>query len=108
MVFKGQWQDHYHRGRIARNRQYILQTRLAPKVIALIHHIMARNDVEIVALSSGIWNRGWKMFTERFDKSWSLTDCISFEVMPDREVTEALAADSHFRQAGFHALLLDS
>jgi predicted nucleic acid-binding protein len=87
MVVKGQWQDHYHGSRIARNRQYILQTGLAP---------------------SGIWSRGWKMFTERLDKSWSLTDCISFEVMHERGVTEALAADSHFRQAGFHALLLDS
>jgi uncharacterized protein len=47
------------------------------------------------------------LYGERLDKSWSLTDCISFEAMRERGLTLALAADSHFRQAGFEALLLD-
>jgi len=36
---------------------------------------------------------------------WPLTDCISFVVMPDHQLTEALIADRHFEQAGFKALL---
>lgn len=36
---------------------------------------------------------------------WSLTDCISFEVMGEFGLTEALTADHHFEQAGFRALL---
>jgi predicted nucleic acid-binding protein len=36
---------------------------------------------------------------------WSLTDCISFVVMQDRQITGALTADHHFEQAGFTALL---
>ena len=78
------------------------------KVIALINHIMARDDIEVVPSSSPTWGRGWKLFGDRLDKSWSLTDCISFDVMQERGLTEALAADSHFRQAGFNALLLDA
>ncbi len=39
------------------------------------------------------------------DKDWSLTDCISFVVMHERGITEALTADHHFEQAGFVALL---
>jgi uncharacterized protein len=39
------------------------------------------------------------------DKSWSLTDCISFAVMNDRGITRAMAYDHHFEQAGFEALL---
>jgi predicted nucleic acid-binding protein len=78
------------------------------KVIALINHIMARADIEVVPSSSPTWGRGWKLFGDRLDKSWSLTDCISFDVMQERGLTEALAADSHFRQAGFSALLLDA
>jgi hypothetical protein len=35
----------------------------------------------------------------------SLTDCISFVVMKDAGMTEALTGDHHFAQAGFRALL---
>ena len=41
----------------------------------------------------------------RPDKEWSLTDCISFVLMRERSVHEALAYDHHFEQAGFVALL---
>jgi len=41
----------------------------------------------------------------RLDKDWSLTDCTSFIVMQDRNVTDALTADHHFDHAGFNALL---
>jgi hypothetical protein len=37
----------------------------------------------------------------RDDKTWSFTDCISFEIMCRREIAIALSADRHFRQAGF-------
>jgi predicted nucleic acid-binding protein len=39
------------------------------------------------------------------DKPWGLTDCLSFIVMQERGITEALTADEHFRQAGFVPLL---
>jgi hypothetical protein len=41
----------------------------------------------------------------RRDKDWPLTDCISFVVMADEEITDALTGDRHFEQAGFVALL---
>jgi predicted nucleic acid-binding protein len=41
------------------------------------------------------------------DKEWSLTDCLSFVVMQQRGLTEALTPDEHFVQAGFKALLRD-
>ena len=77
------------------------------KVIALINHVKARGDIEVLPCSGAIWDCGWKLFSDRLDKSGSLTDSISFEVMRERGLTEALSADSHFRQAGFQALLLD-
>jgi hypothetical protein len=46
---------------------------------------------------------GW--LRDRPDKDWSLTDCISFVVMEDENIKEALTADHHFEQAGFVALL---
>jgi predicted nucleic acid-binding protein len=47
------------------------------------------------------------MYRDRPDKAWSLTDCISFEVMREAGLTDALTADEHFRQAGFRAVLLE-
>jgi predicted nucleic acid-binding protein len=59
----------------------------------------------VVAEVEPWWSRGLALYGRRPDKSWSLTDCISFEVMSDRGITEALTGDHHFAQAGFQALL---
>jgi len=45
------------------------------------------------------------LYGQRPDKHWSFIDCISFEMMRDVGVTDALTTDHHFTQAGFHALL---
>lgn len=73
----------------------------------LIDHISHRSDVSIVDLSPKLWHRGWELYRNRSDKSWSLTDCISFIVMQDAGLVDSLTADEHFRQAGFRAVLLD-
>ena len=52
-----------------------------------------------------IYQDGYDLFAARPDKDWSLTDCISFVVMKDRGITEALTGAHHFEQAGFVALL---
>ena len=46
------------------------------------------------------------LFARRPDKHWSLTYCISFVVMTERRLTDALTGDHHFEQAGYRALLL--
>ena len=60
---------------------------------------------EIVPADRAMLERGLEYYHARPDKEWSLTDCVSFLVMTDRELTEALTADHHFEQAGFAALL---
>lgn len=62
-------------------------------------------EVTIVPASSDLWQRGAALFAARPGKNWSLTDCISFVVMQERGITDALTADHHFEQAGFVALL---
>lgn len=52
--------------------------------------------------------RSLALYGHRHDKSWSLTDCISFEVMAERGIRAALTGDHHFIQAGFQALLQTS
>jgi predicted nucleic acid-binding protein len=51
------------------------------------------------------FDQGFDLYERRSDKSWSLTDCISFAIMQQEGLTEALTADHHFEQAGFTILL---
>jgi predicted nucleic acid-binding protein len=63
--------------------------------------------VEIVPLTEELYGRAFGLYRDRADKEWGMTDCVSFVVMRERGLTEALTADEHFRQAGFAALLRD-
>jgi predicted nucleic acid-binding protein len=62
-------------------------------------------NLEVVPASAELTDRGAKLFGERPDKEWSLTDCISFVVMSERGLTDALTAERDFEQAGLRALL---
>lgn len=61
--------------------------------------------VEVEPASRALFDAGLGLYRQRADKGWSLTDCISFVVMQDRKMTDALTGDHHFEQAGFRALL---
>ena len=61
--------------------------------------------VEIVPASEDLYRRAFEIYRERVDKEWGLIDCMSFVVMNDHELSDALTADNHFRQAGFRVLL---
>ena len=64
-------------------------------------------NVAVIPASDDWFIRGLRLYQDRPDKEWSLTDCISFLVMKDLGLQEALTADHHFEQAGFTALLKD-
>lgn len=59
----------------------------------------------IVPTTDELFEAGLELYLDRPDKNWSLTDCISFVVMQEHGITEALTGDRHFEQAGFVALL---
>lgn len=61
----------------------------------------------IIEATHDLFERGLDLYCNRLDKEWSLTDCISFEVMREHGVTEALTGDRHFAQAGFIPLLTE-
>ena len=64
-------------------------------------------ELSPAAVEPALWEGGWELYRNRPDKAWSLTDCISFLVMQQGGLTDALTADEHFRQAGFRAVLLE-
>jgi uncharacterized protein len=73
--------------------------------LELIDQLIADKSVTIVPPTNELFHRGLELFRRRSDKRWSLTDCISFVVMRQHGLLEALTADRHFEQAGFVALL---
>lgn len=72
--------------------------------LALIRALQKDPFTEIVPATPDLFDRGLDLYARRPDKTWSLTDCISFVVMTERGLTEALTGDRHFEQAGFQAL----
>jgi len=62
----------------------------------------------VVPWDERVYAAALALFRDRPDKAWSLTDCMSFIVMRDRWITDALTSDDHFRQAGFQPLLRNS
>ena len=76
-----------------------------PVFAALLERLLADAAVTIVPPSQELFERGVELFNDRPDKGWSLTDCISFVVMDQRRLMDALTADHHFEQAGFNVLL---
>ena len=61
--------------------------------------------VNIISVNSELFSRAFKLYLSRMDKDWGLTDCISFVVMKDVKMKEALTTDHHFEQAGFVRLM---
>ena len=59
----------------------------------------------IVPASRQLLEDGMHLYRYRRDKDWPLTDCISFVLMEDEGIRDALTGDQHFEQAGFTALL---
>lgn len=73
--------------------------------LAVLAGIRASPRTRIIPLDSRLLQRGLDLLADRPDKNRSLTDCISFVVMQDEGITEALIGDGQFEQAGFKALL---
>ena len=78
---------------------------MARGLIEAVRESVEAGVAEIVHVDESLWLQGWRLFVERPDKDWSLTDCISFVVMREREITKAFTSDHHFEQAGFIRLL---
>ena len=76
--------------------------------IAAESYLRVRADlrIEVVPIQHELMRSAVELYHGRPDKRWSLTDCISFVVMGQRAMTEALTTDRDFEQAGMKALML--
>ncbi len=78
---------------------------LRPRFVELALSVVSNPAVTVLPADEDGFQRGFELYQQRPDRKWSLTDCISFLVMQEHGITEALTADHHFTQAGFQVLL---
>jgi uncharacterized protein len=71
----------------------------------MVQRLRTNRDVIIVPQTSEQFESALRRYKQAADKSWSLTDCASFQVMEAERIQAALTHDQHFAQAGFETLL---
>ncbi|MCK5118750.1 MAG: type II toxin-antitoxin system VapC family toxin [Candidatus Latescibacteria bacterium] len=67
--------------------------------------IRATQTVQIIHVTEDLEEEAWELFKHYSDKLFSFTDCTSFVVMRQWNLTEAFTNDHHFEQMGFTILL---
>jgi predicted nucleic acid-binding protein len=72
---------------------------------SMVEKLRHNRDVIIVPQTSEQFQRALRRYQQAADKSWSLTDCASFQVIEAERIQAALTHDQHFAQAGFETLL---
>jgi predicted nucleic acid-binding protein len=75
------------------------------KLARLLELVASTPDIEVLPPTVEQFRAGAVLHASRADKRWSLTGCITFFVMKDRGLVDALTTDYHFEQAGFRALM---
>lgn len=78
--------------------------KMRQSVIERIQDILENDYVQVIPQSHDTFLAGLELYRQRFDKQYSLTDCISMQTMKQLEITEVLTHDRHFKQEGFTIL----
>lgn len=71
-----------------------------------IERVYKTANTKIAALTRKLVKRALELYGKRHDKAWGLTDCISFVLMQEEGLSDALTMDHHFEQAGFRIMLI--
>ena len=77
------------------------------KVVNFIRQCYQTKNMRIVNITTELFEQGLILYESRLDKTWGLVDCLSFIVMQQQGLIDAVTSDQHFIQAGFRALLLE-
>ena len=71
----------------------------------MVRTILANPNVKVVPQTRDSFLKGLTLYENRGDKEYSLTDCISMNVMKAESLVEVLTNDRHFEQEGFTVLI---
>ena len=74
------------------------------EAVLLVDEWLNDPSVRVVEDTHGLFLDGLSLYRVRPDKAYSLTDCMSMQVMRREGLTDVLTNDHHFTQEGFHIL----
>lgn len=88
----------------------LVTARRFPRAPALTYvgDLLENPDIETVWVDESLHRRAVALLLARPDKTYSLCDAVSFLLMRQRNITEALTTDRHFEQEGFRSLLREA
>ena len=107
----------YHTAHVRLTHSYVLaefvalaHARRLPRMAALtfMGDLADNPDIDTVWVDEALHRDAMALLLARHDKTYSLCDAVSFVLMRQRHLTEALTTDRHFEQEGFQRLLKDA
>ena len=74
------------------------------KAIEIGNRLLNSRAIRFIRVDKTLFHESWRYFEQHADKSYSLTDCLSFIVMERLGIGASLTFDKHFAQARFKTL----
>jgi predicted nucleic acid-binding protein len=85
----------------------LAQARRLPRLetLTFVTDLVANPDIETIWVDESLHEKAMTLLQHRPDKTYSLCDAVSFILMRERDIHDALTTDRHFAQEGFRKLL---
>ncbi|WP_404783238.1 type II toxin-antitoxin system VapC family toxin [Altericista sp. CCNU0014] len=74
--------------------------------LTFVSDLLENPDIAVVWVDKALHCKAVNFLIKRPDKNYSLCDAVSFVLMHQHGIREALTTDHHFEQEGFQRLLL--
>ena len=74
------------------------------KALRFARKISNEMSIRVVQQNHASFQSGLELYERRLDKGYSLTDCISMQIMKQLGITDILTRDRHFTQEGFNII----
>ena len=78
---------------------------LRKTAVRMVRAILDNPNVKVIPQTRDGFLKGLQRYENRPDKHYSLTDCVSMNVIESKGIREVLAHDHHFQQEGFTVLI---
>lgn len=75
------------------------------QAVKMVRILIDDETVTVMPQTHFSFLRGLELYASHLDKEYSLTDCISMNVMRDEGIYDILTNDHHFTQAGYNVLI---